>query len=149
MKPGQVLQIELRDAVSGQPAAIANVVVDVYLYLNQKQRYGLRLGVTDAQGHLLVTYEDLEKSRRRNAEHQPLDYKTGIDECDPLVRIAVPGDVDLQRAHEIAKTFAGGAEAPDTAIWLSAANGHVRALPVTVEIAGSETRVLVPVEITR
>jgi hypothetical protein len=148
MKPGQVLQIELRQAANDKPAAIANVIVDVYFHLNQKQRYGLRAGVTDAQGRLMLTYEDLENSRRRNAELQPWDYKTRIDECDPLLRVVVPSKPDLMRAYEIARSFAGGAVPADAASWLSAANDQVHAPPVTAETVGEQTKILIPVEFT-
>lgn len=149
MQPGQVLQIELRHAANGEPAPIANVIVDVYFHLNQRQRYGLRGGVTGPQGRLSLTYEDLERSRRRNAEHQPWDYRTRIEECDPLVRVVVPSKADLARAYEIAKNFANGAVPADAVSWLSAANDRVHAPPVSAETIGEQTNIVIPVEITR
>jgi hypothetical protein len=146
VKAGQVLLIELRKGLTDVPATIANVEIDVYFYLNQKQRYGFRGGFTDAQGCLSVTYDYLEKRRRKSSEYQPWDYQTSLDDCDPLVRVVIPSMAELVSAHETYKRFNAGVVSPEAAAWLSAANDAVRALPVVAQIVGEEARVVIPVE---
>ena len=71
MKPGQNLLIELKGVSSDKRVAIADVVVDIYFYLNRRQRYGLRGGMTDAAGRLSLTYEQLEGARQGTPSISP------------------------------------------------------------------------------
>ena len=63
-----------------------------------------------------------------------------------MIRVVVPSKEALDRACEIATSFAGGVVPDDAAAWLSAANGKVDASSVTALTLDRETLILVPVE---
>lgn len=52
-----------------------------------------------------MSYDDVEKKRLQNLKAQPWDYKTRLEECDPVARISVPSQDELDGAAKIAASF--------------------------------------------
>jgi hypothetical protein len=140
MKTNQTLKIQLIDYLRTS-LAIENVFIDLTFFLAGKERYGFRVGPTDRNGQLHVTYDDVEKARLRHLEVQPWDYKTKLEECDSRIRIEIPTAEELQSASVIAQTYNQG-KMPQRAIdWLAGNNGRIKASPVEVEHTQSHTDV--------
>lgn len=121
MKPTEVFDIQLVDE-SGRSIHLAGVSVSIDFFLKGSHRYGFRLGPTDAEGHLTVRYEDVEARRLENLKAQPWDYKTRLEECDPLVVFSVPSQDELNAAVTIATSFNLDVLPPDVEWWSRANN---------------------------
>jgi hypothetical protein len=94
MKPGSAVEIQTTDA-NGVPVGLANVSIDVVLFCGGVERYRFDAGVTDANGRLTTSYQQLEDSRTANQSFALMDYNTRLDECDNTVAIVVPSVEEL------------------------------------------------------
>jgi hypothetical protein len=146
MKPTDVLDVQLVD-VQERLIRMRNVSISVDFFLHGNHRYGFRLGPTDADGHLRVTYGDVEERRLASLKVQPWDYKTRLDECDPIVRLSVPAQDELDAAIRIATSFNMGVVPPDAEQWARANNRHVSCNAVEVELVGAEAAVNIHCEL--
>jgi hypothetical protein len=135
MKPGDVIDVQLVDE-SMQPLSLPDVSLSIDFYLNGKYRYGFRIDGTDHNGRRQVTYEDVEQRRLQNLEAQPWDYKTRLEECDPLVRLSVPRPSELDEAVRTATSFNMGIVPPDAQQWARANNRFISCAAVEVTPAG-------------
>jgi hypothetical protein len=131
MKREQVIDLQLVSP-DGQPIRVADVCVNIDFHLNEKYRYGFRLGPTDADGHLRITYDDIEGRRRRNLALQPWDYQTHLEDCDAKIQLAIPSQNELDEAARIATLFNLGIPPPEAAWWSHANNRNISCVPVTV-----------------
>ena len=131
MKPSDSFVVQLADE-TGQPIRLSDVSISVDLFLDGKHRYGFRLGPTDEEGHLDVSYADVEEERLDNLKAQSWDYKTRLDECDPVVRFSVPTQAELDQAVKTATSFNLGVMPPDAEWWSRANNRKISCLPVDV-----------------
>jgi hypothetical protein len=146
MKPGDVLDVQLTDAQE-RAIRMSDVSISMDLFLHGNHRYGFRLGPTDEDGHLRVTYSHVEERRRANLKVQSWDYKTRLDECDPIVRLSVPTQDELDAAVRIATSFNMGVVPADAEQWARANNRHVSCDAVEVELVGGEAIVNIHCEL--
>jgi RHS repeat-associated protein len=137
MKPNDVLDVQLIDAQE-QVLRMGDVSISIDFFLHGHYRYGFRLGPTDADGHLRVTYRDVEERRLLNLKAQSWDYKTRLDECDPIVRLSVPRQDELDAAVRIATSFNMGTVPAHAEQWARANNRHLSCTDVEVELVGGE-----------
>lgn len=140
MKPTDVLNVHLTDAQE-RTIQMSDVSISIDFFFHGNHRYGFRLGPTDKDGHLRVTYSDVEERRRANLKVQPWDYKTRLDECDPIIRVSVPTQDELDAAVRIATSFNMGVVPPDAEQWAGANNRHVTCKAVEVHLVGGEADV--------
>lgn len=136
MKPGDVMDVQLVDE-SMQPLSLPDVSLSIDFFLNGTHRYGFRIDGTDHDGHRRVTYEDVEQRRLQNLEAQPWDCKTRLEECDPLVRLSVPSQAELDEAGRTATSFNMGTVPPDAQQWARANNRFISCAAVEVTATGS------------
>ena len=73
-----------------KPSLLANLYVDLILFIRGKYCYGFRFGPTDAQGKLRIAYQDVENERAKAASYDLMDYNTPIDNCDDILKIKLP-----------------------------------------------------------
>jgi hypothetical protein len=99
MRPDQSIEVQLLDK-SGKRLAVGNVLVDLHLYARGNFRFAFRVGRTDSEGKLTITYADVEAQRRANAEFNLMDYNTKLDDCDPRVEIVVASEKELRDQYE-------------------------------------------------
>src|ERR1700734_1273658 len=105
MKPGQAIHVQLSD-VNGKPLAIENILVEIHLFTTGNYRYGFEAGRTDANGQIVVTYQDLETQRQENGAFFIMDYNTPLEDCDPVAKFVVPAEYELRRRQqEVIKVF--------------------------------------------
>lgn len=135
MKPHDVLHVQLVDS-SGQSIRLENISISIGFFLHGNRRYGFRLGPTNEDGYLCVTYRDVEERRLLSLEAQPWDYKTRLDECDALVLLSVPPQDELDEAVHIATLFNMGVVPPDAEQWARANNRCISCEPVEVVLVG-------------
>jgi hypothetical protein len=145
MTPHDVLTVQLIDAQQ-QPIRMRDVAVRIDFFLNGTHRYGFRLGSTGEDGHLQVTYGDVEQRRLESLKMQPWDYKTRLEECDPMVRLSVPTSNELNAAVQMATSFNMGVVPADAEQWARANNHCVSCGAVEVEMRGGEVAVFIPCE---
>jgi len=62
MKIESNFRVQLAD-LNGSPIRIERVIVDALLYVSGKQRYRFDAGSTDIRGSLMISSEELERSR--------------------------------------------------------------------------------------
>jgi hypothetical protein len=142
MKPGQSINIQLTTG-DKKPLPISDVLVLINLFTGGKYRYGFVAGRTDKEGRLIVSYEDIEKLRRANAQEFLMDYNTKLEDCDPFVQIVVPSEKDLLDRKE--KVFQNFGRTPEWAvIWPS--NAKVRSQENTVKLVGQTVEVPISVD---
>jgi hypothetical protein len=120
---------------------MGDLSISIDFFLHGNHRYGFRLGPTDDDGYLRVTYNDVEERRRANLKVQPWDYKTRLDECDLVVRMSVPTQDELDAAVRIATSFNMGVVPPEAEQWALANNRHVSCKEVDVQLVGGEVDV--------
>jgi hypothetical protein len=135
MRPEDVLNLQLVDS-SERALRIGDVSISVEFFLLGTRRYGFRLGPTDENGHIRVTYYDVEQRRLANLNVQPCDYKTRLEECDRRVRVSVPTQGELDAAVRIATSFNMGVTPPDAEQWMRASNRCVSCAPIEIELVG-------------
>jgi hypothetical protein len=141
MNPGQTINIQLTTG-ENKPFPIHDVLVLINLFTGGTYRYGFVAGRTDKEGRLNVSYDDLEKLRRANAQEFLMDCNTKLEDCDPLVQIVVPSVEDLLARK--AKVLENFGRAPDWAMtWPS--NAKVKAQESTVKLVGQTVDALIPV----
>jgi hypothetical protein len=141
MNPGQTINIQLTTG-DHKPLPIHDVLVLINLFTGGRYRYGFIAGRTDKEGRLNVTYDDIEKLRRANAQEFLMDYNTKLEDCDPLAQIVVPSEEDLLARKE--KVFENLGSDPDwAATW--PANAKVKAQESTVKLVGQTVEALIPV----
>lgn len=91
-----VIQIQLVDS-SGTALELKDVSIDAVFYVQARVRYRFHAGVTDARGRLVVTFEQLEKTRLENQAISIMDYNTLLQDCDPQLGLIVPSSAELQQ----------------------------------------------------
>lgn len=142
MKPDQSIDIQLVKG-NGKPLTISNVLMNIYFFTKGNFRYSFGLGFTDANGHLHVSYAEIEQSRKKNAEFWVMDYNTKLDDCDPQVKIFIPSEQYLREANESALSNFG-APPPWAKNWPANARVKVQNEETYVELKGPTTHVEIP-----
>src|SRR5687768_9226162 len=84
----------------GKPAAVGNVMIDLYLYTNGNFRYGFGIGRTDDSGQPTVSYANLEAIRRKHAEFYLMDFNTQLEDCDPRIEIVIDSEETLREHYD-------------------------------------------------
>lgn len=140
MTPTQTLDVQLVNE-TGAAVRLEGVSISIGFFFNGNYRYAFRLGPTDENGHLRVSYADVEQRRLLNLKEQPWDYKTRLDECDPVVRLSVPSQDELNEAAKIATSFNMGVVPPDAEWWARANNRDIRCESTEVLLQEQNTTV--------
>ncbi len=136
MNTNQSILVLLVDSL-GKEVRQENIFFTISFYLKGKYRYAFRVGGTNENGSLLITYDDVEKCRLDNLKLQSWDYKTTLNECDRQVKLSVPTKQELIKAYEISSRFNMGNQ---SSAWLNAANDLVKANgDMTVDLIGDKT----------
>ena len=105
MKIESNFRVQLAD-LNGSPIRIERVIVDALLYVSGKQRYRFDAGSTDIRGSLMISSEELERSRVSNQSFAIMDYNTPLADCDPRIDVVIPSEKELlQRIESIKKWF--------------------------------------------
>ena len=86
--------VRLVDA-KGDGVQIANVLVDVRFYMQDRYRYGFTLGRTGADGLLDTNLADIQAKLDENRSYFLMDYNTPLSDCDGAVGIYVPTSDEL------------------------------------------------------
>ncbi len=98
MKPNASLEVRLVGR-TGEPVGLSNVLVELHFYMNGNYRYAFKIGRTDQAGDLRVTFEDIEGFRSNHALQHLMDYNTRLEDCDPLVRVVIPSQEELNQQY--------------------------------------------------
>ena len=138
MKRETVLEIRLCE-LDGKPMRLANVFVDLRLFQNGLYCYGFRFGPTSSGGQLDITYDDIENQRQAALASQPWDYKTTLEECDPVLRVVIMTSEELALAYESVKKWRGNLN--HAKAWLASTNGSVVAEPMEIRAEGGHVEV--------
>ena len=137
MKPDQSIYIQLVDTQE-QPLRLGGVLVSIEFFTSGNLRYTFTAGRTDEMGTLNLSYLYFEKLRSHNAKFFLMDYNTKLEECDSVIGISIPTNVQLRNQSENATKAFG--EPPDWAnVWPS--NGQIESIPRKVELIGPITEV--------
>lgn len=142
MKPSQSIEIQLVND-HGEPLPIGNVVVEVHFATKGNYRFGFKVGRTDESGALDVSYADIEKVRRSNAEENLMDYNTKLEDCDPTVKVTIPSERKLREQHDNAMRFY---QAPPAWAKEWPSNAQVKENEKSVELIGQVTSVRIQAE---
>jgi len=140
MNANQNIEIRLINS-NGRSLHIADVIVDLSFSCRGHYRYSFRVGATNEQGHLRVSYHNVELLRREQAQIFLMDFNTKLEDCDPRVRIRLPSRNELERAHAYASAHYPDFAQRHAGPWLAAANGRVHAEDVEVDLAQETTEV--------
>jgi hypothetical protein len=84
----------------GSPLSVADVLIDVTLFVGEQIRYQFCLGGTDESGRFQFTYDDVERARLRGRESALMDYNTPLSDCGPNMRVSVPSQKELQERYD-------------------------------------------------
>jgi hypothetical protein len=142
MRPEQTIEVQLIDG-TGQRFRIGNVVLTIHFFTSGNLRYGFAIGRTDNDGHLSVSYNDIERLRRRNAHENLMDYNTPLGSCDPKICVVILSDLQLREQFDKAVRFYG--KPPDWAThWPS--NSRVKPVSEPVMLIGDLISVQVRAE---
>ena len=142
MKPDQSIEIQFVNG-NGKPAAIGNVMIDLYLYTKGNFRYGFGVGRTNDSGQLTVSYADVEAIRKKNAEFDLMDFNTKLEECDSRVEIVIDSEEKLREHYDnVMRSYKQ--PPPWAANWPS--NAKVKAQKKSLELADPITRVEIPTQ---
>jgi hypothetical protein len=130
MMRGQSLKVQLTDQ-HGNPITVANVMIEVHLFCNERFCYAFNGGRTNKDGNLTVTYDDLEGQRKTNGLLFLMDYNTKLEDCDSKMglRILTQAELLLRRKNALNQF---GQDPSWVSDWPS--NVKVDAQPVTAEL---------------
>lgn len=95
MKPGTKLRIQMADP-SHRPLPLGGVILDLRFFVRGTERYRFDAGETNAEGSLVVKYDDMDAIRKENQKFALMDYNTKIDECDDSIVICAPSESELE-----------------------------------------------------
>jgi hypothetical protein len=138
MKPTQTLIIQFVGE-NEKPSLLANLYVDLLLFIRGTYCYGFRFGPTDAQGKLRIAYQDVENERAKAAKYDLMDYNTPIDNCDDILKIKLPSADELRKAYEWQTKSQTGGASTEAKNWIKAANSKVKCDETSVELKGTTT----------
>jgi hypothetical protein len=142
MKLGQEIDIQLVKN-SGKSLEVGGVLVEINFFVNRVYRFGFKVGRTNADGSLKISYGDVEAIRRERAAESLMDYNTKLEDCDNSVQIVVPSD---EKLREQMKTVIRIYQAPP--FWAEdwPENNRVREVEKMVDLAEGATQVDIPAE---
>jgi hypothetical protein len=139
MTPDRSIVIRLVNANS-EPLSLGNVDLEVNFFMKRNYRYGFKVGRTNESGVLNVSYTDIEKLRRKDAEQNLMDYNSRLEDCDSEVEIVIPSEKMLREEYNNA--LRGYGVPPAWAKhWPS--NDRIEASPRKVEVNGPTTDVFI------
>ncbi len=94
--------LEIR-IVDQNGAPVAGALVSVRTFYEAQYYYGNLLGLTDEQGVVCLTRKQLHQDFERDQLMFPMDYKVGLDECDPEIEVLIRGGAEFRQAkHTLA-----------------------------------------------
>ena len=143
MNPNQSLKIELVDK-HGAPVEVGGVFFVVCFFMSSVYRFGFRTPATDENGVVSVSYDYLEQLRKGNLEYQPMDFKTALDECDPVVVVKPPSAEDMQEAWKTVHRFKATERYEEAKSWLHSSNEDVHAEETKVKMGLGQTVARIP-----
>ena len=127
----------------------ADILVALRLLVARQVYYADVMGLTDRDGQVVLTREQLEHKFRENQKAFPMDYRIPLVDCDPAFRIVVPGGADfVEMQRQVADTRW---VAPDVrATYERAQNVQFNTTAQQVDVTGVATDVLrIAVPVTR
>jgi hypothetical protein len=104
MNHGQSIAIQLVDD-DGKRLKLSDVLVEVHFFTKGDYRYGFKIGRTDDNGYLCVSYSEIEATRRHHREDNLMDFNTKLEDCDPMVKVVAPSRQNLQEQYDSAVRF--------------------------------------------
>ena len=118
---------------SGHPIGIADVLIDITIFIRNHTRYRFNLGSTDESGQLKFSSEDIERFRLRGQESAVMDYNTSLSECDQRVLLTVPDESErIERLQALQKWFP---EETDTINRIERMQSLIRCQDVAVDLS--------------
>ena len=91
----------------GQPLKAADLMVAINVRLHDQYYYGNILGLTGPDGVVGLDRDELDLRFASDASAFPSDYKTPLEECDPVVEIALLSGAEIQKALEAIREYGG------------------------------------------
>jgi hypothetical protein len=73
-----------------------DILVAFRLLVHGQVYYADLMGLTDQDGNVALTGEQLERQFRDNQEAFPMDSRIPLGDCDPTLRIVVPGGAEFE-----------------------------------------------------
>lgn len=143
MNPTQSLKIQLIRE-DGSPVEVKGVFFSIRFFMSGVYRFAFRTRGTDENGQVVVTYDEMERTRKINLKHQPMDFKTALDECDPIVVVRTSTAEEMRGASRTVHQFEATEYFDDAEEWLHSSNGMVRAEELQVKLAGGQTVARIP-----
>jgi hypothetical protein len=143
MNPAQSLKIELIRE-DGRPAEVKGVFFSICFFMSSVYRFAFRTPSTDEKGQVVVSYNEIERARKINLKHQPMDFKTTLDECDPVVVVRTPTAEEMREASRTVHQFEATEYFDDAEQWLHSSNGMVRAEELQVKLGRGQTVARIP-----
>lgn len=102
---GARVNVQLVDS-SGIALPVANVILDIHLYLTGVRRYSFTGGETDSGGYCSIKLDDVTEQWIENRKLFLMDYNTPLQDCDDEVGISAPSADDLaERVLAVQKWF--------------------------------------------
>ena len=128
------LRIEVT-VVSALPPAQPQpgLLVTLDLYSKARYYYGTLLGLTTNLGVVATSREAIEAEYQRQQRAFPMDYKLGLEDCDPLLRIGLPGGADF-RAQSQTALGSGLLSTEARSLWAAARNATVASVEELVHL---------------
>jgi len=73
-----------------------DILVAFRLLVGGRVYYAGLMGLTDQDGNVRLTQEQLEQQFRENQQAFPMDYRIPLGDCDPTLRIVVCGGAEFE-----------------------------------------------------
>jgi len=89
------IQATVVDKTTGSPLG-ADILVAFRLLVGGQVYYADLMGLTDKDGNVALTREQLERQFRANQKAFPMDYRIPLADCDPTLRIVVTGGAEFE-----------------------------------------------------
>ena len=103
------------------------------------------LGLTDVQGVVRVTENDLTRKFVYNRDFYPMDFKVPLEECDDEVVVGIEGGTAFEE-HRQAALAASWVTPEAKAMWRRAGNASLQSVSQLVRLPSSGERVTVRLE---
>ena len=131
------LRVEVRSADS---SAVSQLLVGLRVRHRLRTYYSTLLGLTDANGQLAVTGEELAADYAESQKDFPMDYKLPMAEWDPSIIVDLAGGAEFEQSRATALA-APLLDDRYRRMWTAARNTAVASQVVAVPLDGGEAAI--------
>jgi hypothetical protein len=82
----------------GSNIPIANLSALIHLFANHKNDYWFALSVSNKDGKVIMTYDELDRQQYIQASSAIMDYGSDLEDCKPQFEISVGNEDEIQNS---------------------------------------------------